>query len=383
MRFAITLLSSLALFLALAQPAPAAIEVGDLVAVTAETLIRSDGGAGQKVVPGAVVLVEQVDANRFWVSGLTAGWVDASAVMELDAAIKHFADLAVKSPKDAASLRALANVLRARGKLEAALDNFCRAERITPDDALTLRWRAWLILSAQFPDEALADINAAVRLAPNDAAALLDRGAIYCSLGQSVDALRDYDAALKLAPQSAAAHNGRGDVRADRGDLPGAIADYTEAARLDPYDARALIGRADCYARQQREDLALADLQTAIKLNPKSARAYLRLARLELDAVSDKIRDTAKAIEHARKACDLSNWRWMEPAMTLAEAHAAAGDSSRAVEMRITALRIGMAETSHIASWRMREHFEHCRILAAEREERAKEEAAVPPAPAE
>ena len=329
MRSALKLLCPLGLLLVLTHTAPAAVEVGDLVAVTAETTVRGEGGATQKLAPGAVVVVEQVDANRLWVIALVSGWIDATSVMDLDSAIKHFADLAAKSPKDAAPLRALGNVLRARGNLEAALDNFCRAERLAPDDVLTHRWRAWLILAAQFPNEATSDVCAAVR----------------------------------LAPQSAVAHVGRGDVRADRGDLPGAIADYTAALKLDPHDARALVGRADCHARQQREDLALADLEAAIKANPKSTRAYHRLARLELTAVSDKIQNPAKAIEHARRACELSRWRWMEPAMMLAEAHAAAGDTARGVEMRIAALRIGMAETSHIANWRMRAHFEECRLL--------------------
>lgn len=363
MRSALKLLCPLGLLLVLTHTAPAAVEVGDLVAVTAETTVRGEGGATQKLAPGAVVVVEQVDANRLWVIALVSGWIDATSVMDLDSAIKHFADLAAKSPKDAAPLRALGNVLRARGNLEAALDNFCRAERLAPDDVLTHRWRAWLILAAQFPNEATSDVCAAVRLAPNDPAALLDRGAIYLCLGKLDAALSDYDAALKLAPQSAVAHVGRGDVRADRGDLPGAIADYTAALKLDPHDARALVGRADCHARQQREDLALADLEAAIKANPKSTRAYHRLARLELTAVSDKIQNPAKAIEHARRACELSRWRWMEPAMMLAEAHAAAGDTARGVEMRIAALRIGMAETSHIANWRMRAHFEECRLL--------------------
>jgi len=363
MRSTIKLLCPLGLVFAYVQFAAAAIEVGDLAAVTAETTIRGAAGTAQKLVPGAVVVVEQVDVNRLWVSGLVSGWIESSAVMDLESAIKHFADLAAKSPKDATPLRALGNVLRARGNLEAALDNFCRAELLAPDDVLTHRWRAWLILAAQFPEEALSDVCAAVRLAPNDPAALIDRGAIYQCLGKLDAALADYDAALKLAPQSAAAQAGRAAVRADRGDLAGAIVDYTDALRLDPHDARALVGRADCYARQQKEDLALADLEAAIKANPKSARAYHRLARLELTAVSDKIRSPAKAIEHARRACELSGWRWMEPAMTLAEAHAAAGDTPRAVEMRIAALRIGMAESSHIANWRMRAHFEECRLL--------------------
>jgi len=347
----------------LASAAPAAVTVGDLVAVTQETTIRGEAGATQKAVPGAVLLVERVDANRLWVSGLVAGWIDSNAVMELDVAIKYFADLAAKSPDDAAPLRALGNVLRAHGNLEKGFDNLCRAVRLAPDDALAHRWRAMLILAAQFPDEALADACAAVRLTPNDPSALIDRAVIYYCLGRLDEALADYNAALKLVPQSAVAYLGRGDVKADKGDLPGAIADYTEALKLDPHDARALIGRADCYARQVREDLALADLETAIKANPKSARAYHRLARIELTAASDKIRDPAKAIEHARKACELSHWRWMAPAMTLAEAHAAAGDAPRSVEMRIAALRIGMAETSHIANWRLRAHFESCRLV--------------------
>jgi len=368
MRAVCFVLSPLVLLACLTAVAPAAVEVGDMVAVTQETTIRGDGGATQQVVPGAVLLVERVDANRIWVSGLVSGWIDATAVMELDVAIKYFADLAAKSPTDAAPLRALGNVLRAHGNLEQGFDNLCRAERLAPNDVLTHRWRAMLILAAQFPNEAQADACAAARLAPNDPAALIDRAVVYYCLGQLDEALADYNAALKLVPQSAVAYLGRGDVKADRGDLPGAIADYAEALKLDPHDARALIGRADCYARQAREDLALADLEAAIKANPKSARAWNRLARLELSAANDKIRNPAKAIEHARKACELSHWRWMEPAMTLAEAHAAAGDPSRAVEMRIAALRIGMAETSHIANWRLRAHFESCRMVRQDKD---------------
>ncbi|MCE9546982.1 MAG: tetratricopeptide repeat protein, partial [Planctomycetia bacterium] len=174
------------------------------------------------------------------------------------------------------------------------------------------------------------------------------------------DAVADYDAAIKLVPGSAVAYLGRGQAKASLGQLDAALADFAKALELDPRDPRILVARANVYVRQGKDDLAVADLESAIKANPRIASAYDRLACLYLNHRDEKLRNSAKAVEYARRACELSQWLCSDYVVTLTEAYRAAGDNSRATEARIAALRIAMAEKARGRNWQLESFFNRC-----------------------
>ena len=116
-------------------------------------------------------------------------------------------------------------------------------------------------------------------------------------LGDDSAALADLDAAIRLSPGDVAALHNRGRIRARRGDHTGAVADNLEALRLRPDDARTCNNLAWLWATTPR----------------------------------DELRDPVKAVEHARKACELTNWQEPGYLDTLAVAYAAAGRFEEAI----------------------------------------------------
>src|SRR5262249_50526800 len=84
-------------------------------------------------------------------------------------------------------------------------------------------------------------------------------------------------------------------------------------------------------------DRAAVEYREAIRLNPKYAKVHHMLAWL-LAAGPDRLRDGKQAVEHAARACELTDWK--DPAIieVLAAAHAEASDFAGAVESKKRAL---------------------------------------------
>ncbi len=140
---------------------------------------------------------------------------------------------------------------------------------------------------------------------PPDASALCRRGAYYSSAGQD-----------------------------DR-----AVADFGEALRLDPRSAGALTSRGYAYSRLRQFRLARADYEKALEIDPDDFVAHNNLAWLLATCAEDQYRDGARAIEHANRACELSDSDAWYCLGTLAAAYAEGGDFEEAIHWARESLR--------------------------------------------
>jgi membrane associated rhomboid family serine protease len=127
----------------------------------------------------------------------------------------------------------------------------------------------------------------------------------------------------------------RAAYHAARGNFDGALNELDQAIGLNPNDARisvAYLLRAE--VKQGRGDLqgALTDYDLAIQKDAKDAVAYNELAWLLATAAQPSIRDGRRALEAARKACELSQWKNAAAIDTLAAAYARSGDFAKAAE---------------------------------------------------
>jgi tetratricopeptide (TPR) repeat protein len=279
--------------------------------------------------------------------------------------------------REAGRCQRQAQALAARGEYDKAIEALNESVRLNPGSADALRERAALYLRRSDPRRAVADFTQAIRLEPSAAGAHLGRGQAHLRLGKLEDAIGDFTEAARLAPWDWQPWYRRGLARVARKEHEQAVADFSEALRLAPETPDPLLQRALAYTQLGHLDRAVADYTEQIRLNPRSAVTYNFRARLYLrqgnhaSAVADHlraseldpgnaythsdlawiwatcpdaaVRDGKRAVESARKACELSDWKKPECLDALAAAHAESGRFDEAVQWAERAVELARA----------------------------------------
>jgi tetratricopeptide (TPR) repeat protein len=101
-------------------------------------------------------------------------------------------------------------------------------------------------------------------------------------------------------------------------------------------------------------DKAIANYTEAIKLDPNDARPHERLAWVLATASEDECRDGKKAVDCAKKACELTDWKKSDYLATLSAAFAESGDFKQAVQWQIKALEVPELEQDKADKYRQR-----------------------------
>lgn len=180
-------------------------------------------------------------------------------------------------------------------------------------------------------EKAIKDISEAIRLNPNNPKAYLRRGNAYKSTGKVDMAIADYTESIRLNENDHEVYEDRGFAYQRMGNLDAAILDYNKVIKLDPKNALVHRRRGGAYHSKGEYGKAIADLKEAIKLDPKSAYALNLLAWTLSTCVDPAHRDSQKAVEYAKTACDISKWKDHNHVDTLAAALAESGDFEQAI----------------------------------------------------
>ena len=189
-------------------------------------------------------------------------------------------------------------------------------------------------------DGAISDFNEAIRLNPTDAMAYGLRGKAFSDKGELDKAVTDLTQAIRLNPKGALAHQNRGYISFKKGEWESALRDLDEAIRLDPKLAIAYSNRGSTYSRMGEYFKALRDLNEGIRLAPKDGKAYNSLAWLLATCPDPSIRNGIKAVEAARRACELDAWKTWYCIGTLGTAYAESGDFNQASNFQKRAMEM-------------------------------------------
>lgn len=294
----------------------------------------------------------------------------AERAEECLADIDRAIELAPESPR-VHELRALALLMQDRQ--EEALASFDRASELAPDLLSPYQYRGELYSQLGKPEEAIAQLDKALEIQPNNLASLLIRAQLLTAAEQHEKALADVEAVLTQQPGLVRAHLlkaqaldalGRTDeavawleklvaIDPDRPELqmqlaafyvdkemaPEAIEVLTRVLELDEGNELARRLRGDMYLFKGEHENAIADFKRALEQSPAEPGVLNNYAWTLATSPYEAVRDGAKAVELATKACEATGYGAPHILSTLAAAYAESGDFDEAVKRSEEAIR--------------------------------------------
>jgi rhomboid protease GluP len=189
-------------------------------------------------------------------------------------------------------------------------------------------------------EQALERIREAMRVLPNDERPHELLGQYYLEQNHVDDAIGEYQEATRLSPASPRAQLGLALAYRRKGDMAKSRQTFEKLLGENPRSAEGQRLLADLYAEQKIYADAVEHYEQALRMDPNDAATHNNLAWLLATSEDSKFRDPAKALEHARRAVDLSGGKEAAFVDTLAEAHYVNGNFQEAVKVQTRALEL-------------------------------------------
>jgi tetratricopeptide (TPR) repeat protein len=203
-----------------------------------------------------------------------------------------------------------------------------KPENLPPQTALLL---ANLLHESGASTEAIAPLLSARRWHPDNFRLNLQLGRFYVHQ-TSPEAIRYLTAAQALRPESAVALNILGVALAQSGLSDEALVCFHEAVRLHPDFSEAHGNLGMHFRNMGSAAKAVYHFTKLVELVDEDAMARMVLAELLATSRDEKVRDGRRAVELAKRACELTKYESAGMMGALAAAYAETGDFESAVK---------------------------------------------------
>ncbi|WP_459554496.1 tetratricopeptide repeat protein [Lacunimicrobium album] len=240
---------------------------GDLVIVSQDTKLVSDGKEIGDGWPGQPAVVQEVQAGTLRINNGQLGWVNRSCVLSADqSAIDYLNTLLVKQPDNVRLILGRASTWNNLGRTDLA-DKECRQVlKVDPENAQAYKLMADLSYATFEFEESIEGYNKSLKYDQKNSLTYQARGWAYFNEGESDRALSDFDEALKLAPGTAEALSGRGLVWHGKQEYEKSVADFSEVIRQRPDGSSAYTRRGHTWLALKENEKAIVDFRKSIEL---------------------------------------------------------------------------------------------------------------------
>jgi tetratricopeptide (TPR) repeat protein len=278
---------------------------------------------------------------------------------------------------DLSYVRAGDAFLRAGHDVKSAVLQYRKALELNPNNAVAHSNLGGLLVTDGVVDEGVTHLEEAIRLDPANGSPHYNLGMLRSRQGRLDDAINQLGIALRLKPEIADAHRVLGALLCSKGEFGEGIGHLYEAVKLNPKDGAGqfLLGKA--LGAQGKTDEAIEHLSLAVQLEPddvlalhllgqllfrqgKAAEAIGHLSRAVKVKSDDPLmlgdlawmlalppdpalRDGNKAVEFAKRACELTGRKDFTLLDILGISHAAAGQFPEAIKAAEQAVEIARA----------------------------------------
>jgi tetratricopeptide (TPR) repeat protein len=251
---------------------------GDLVIVSQDTKLVSDGKEIGDVWPGQPAVVQEVQAGILRINIGQLGWVNRNCVLSADqSAIDHLNTLLVKQPDNVRLILGRATTWNNLGRPDLADKECKQVLKLDPDNAQAYKLMADLLYATFALEESIEGYNKSLKFDPKNSLTYQARGWAYFNQGESDRALSDFNEALKLAPGTAEALSGRGLIWHGKQEYEKSIADLSEVIRQRPDDPSAYTRRGHTWLAMKEDEKAIVDFRKSIELGDTGAMPHLLL----------------------------------------------------------------------------------------------------------
>lgn len=277
------------------------------------------------------------------VSYVRAGDAYLQAAHDTEGAIQQYRQALELNPRNAVAQSNLGGLLVTQGRIDEGVAHLTQALQLDPTIGGPHYNLGMLRSREGKTDEAIHYLTAAVRLQPNVADGHRVLGALLCSKGAVSDGVPHLTEAVRLAPRDAIAHHCLGKALTMQSRVEEAVVELSLAAQLDPSDVENLHLLSQMTFRLGRCGEAIRLLSRAVSIKPDDALMRADLAWMLAMSPDPAWRDPALAVEHAKRAGDLTGNRAYASLDLLGICYAAAGRFPEAIQAAEQARQLARA----------------------------------------